>query len=606
MKRNYKLILTFATLISGFLIGLIGFVIAGAIPMFASFNISDNPWLIGLVASSVILGIVIGILTAKMVSKKMGRKSVIMLSTTFFILSSVISAFYINHVFFIIARIFGGVGAGFLLVIIPITVCEFTNNGEKAKILDLFQKGILSGILFVLVANFIIVTLIDDDEVAWKLMFCIIQLPAAILALVFINFPESPVWLYSKNRINEARRSYNNYTNDYLSESEFKQYINRYNILTEKTGGYITKERSTVVLVLVFIFLYQLSGISVILLYSPVIVCLTGVQLQSSFLAAILFGVIYSFISMGFWRFLGRIWGRYQIYLGLLIIFLSLLMVSFTFSKAYLRIDQASINKVSYALQSEMIKRNLQFEDNSKVRIDSVLFGNDEAKIYRNGIIIQKLKYSEELINEGILEAEFITEILRKYEGVDFFEGIGFFKKIRSRLLAELIFHVNSNKDSRNDFAFSDEIIHKRSSRISTYETANEILNSRFNLYRTVLLEHALNINNTLLIISLAGAFLGFSVSMGGSAHAIYHSVFSNLSYDTGNLLVLVFNGVIYFLLVFLFPIEVQKFGFRGTFLIYAFIVTVLLIIILINNKNSRIKALFENNTEDENNKSNY
>jgi MFS transporter, putative metabolite:H+ symporter len=180
---------------------------------------------IGLPTLLNLFGYVIGALILSPLADRFGRRDILLLTLVITGLGSLITAFVQDYTFFIIARVITGIGVGADLALVATYINEVAPSNGRAKYTSLIfimsSLGAFLGIWLGLIlttpaANFplglpfaqatvqIVHGLPQFAGSGWRWMYGI----GAILALVGIalrfRLPESPRWLISQGRIQEA------------------------------------------------------------------------------------------------------------------------------------------------------------------------------------------------------------------------------------------------------------------------------------------------------------------------------------------------------------------------------------------------------------------
>jgi SP family sugar:H+ symporter-like MFS transporter len=114
---------------------------------------------------------------------------------------------------FIIARFIGGVGVGAASVLSPVYISEVTPAGIRGRLSSLQQIMIITGLTGAFVANYALAHWAGGSQAtlwlglpAWRWMFWMQVVPAAIYFLALLLIPESPRFLVIKGREAEARK----------------------------------------------------------------------------------------------------------------------------------------------------------------------------------------------------------------------------------------------------------------------------------------------------------------------------------------------------------------------------------------------------------------
>ncbi len=166
---------------------------------------------IGVNVGAILVGSSIGAFTAGRLADRIGRRSVMMLAAILFLVSALLAGAAASSALFIIARIIGGLGVGAASVISPVYISEVTPAAIRGRLSSVQQVMIISGLTGAFVANFALARYAGGSTAdfwlgyaAWRWMFWLQAIPAAIYLLALLVIPESPRYLVVKGRDKEA------------------------------------------------------------------------------------------------------------------------------------------------------------------------------------------------------------------------------------------------------------------------------------------------------------------------------------------------------------------------------------------------------------------
>ncbi|KAF7173653.1 hypothetical protein CNMCM5623_005891 [Aspergillus felis] len=165
----------------------------------------DNPsgtWL-GLLNAVMFLGGVILAFPAAWLSDTIGRRYTIMIGIVILTLGAAIQGASQNIATFIVSRFIVGLGVEIAIVPAPVLITEIAYPTHRAKVTGLFQTCFYIGSIASSWITFGTFTL--GSTWSWRIP-SIMQAFFPLVQLVGILFvPESPRWLVSKNKLEEAR-----------------------------------------------------------------------------------------------------------------------------------------------------------------------------------------------------------------------------------------------------------------------------------------------------------------------------------------------------------------------------------------------------------------
>ena len=161
----------------------------------------------GAVTSCYELGCFFGALAAMYLGDKYGRKPLIITGAIIIIIGTFISIFpFKNHWalgHFVIARVVTGIGNGFNTATIPIYQAELSDPKYRGRLVNLEGSFVAVGTLIAYWIDFGLSY--ASGSVSWRLPISLQIVFAGYVLITIIGLPESPRYLISKNKIDEAR-----------------------------------------------------------------------------------------------------------------------------------------------------------------------------------------------------------------------------------------------------------------------------------------------------------------------------------------------------------------------------------------------------------------
>ncbi|MDX3900820.1 MAG: sugar porter family MFS transporter [Sphingobium sp.] len=166
---------------------------------------------IGVNVGAILVGSSIGAFGAGRMADMIGRRGVMMLAAILFLLSALLAGAAGSSAIFIFARIVGGLGVGAASVISPVYISEVTPAAVRGRLSSVQQVMIISGLTGAFVANFTLARYAGGSTAplwlgyeAWRWMFWLQAIPAAIYFLALLVIPESPRYLVARGRDAQA------------------------------------------------------------------------------------------------------------------------------------------------------------------------------------------------------------------------------------------------------------------------------------------------------------------------------------------------------------------------------------------------------------------
>jgi SP family sugar:H+ symporter-like MFS transporter len=203
--------LSVAAAVGGFLFGFDSSVINGAVDSIQG-NFEMNDVLTGFVVAVALLGCAVGAILAGGLSDRWGRLRVMFLGAVMFFVSSIGSALTFSVPDLILWRVIGGLGIGIASVVAPAYIAEIAPRQIRGGLASLQQLAITLGIFTALLSDAVLAWSAGSAASdlwlgleAWRWMFLVGVVPAAVYGILSFTGPESPRYLISKGRMEEAR-----------------------------------------------------------------------------------------------------------------------------------------------------------------------------------------------------------------------------------------------------------------------------------------------------------------------------------------------------------------------------------------------------------------
>jgi SP family sugar:H+ symporter-like MFS transporter len=166
---------------------------------------------IGVNVGAILVGSALGAFGAGRLSDVIGRRAVMMLAAALFLASAFLAGAAPSSAVFILARIIGGLGVGAASVTSPVYISEVTPAHMRGRLSSIQQVMIISGLTGSFVMNYLLAHFAGGSTAAlwmqlpaWRWMFWLQALPAAIYFVSLITIPESPRYLVMKGREADA------------------------------------------------------------------------------------------------------------------------------------------------------------------------------------------------------------------------------------------------------------------------------------------------------------------------------------------------------------------------------------------------------------------
>jgi sugar porter (SP) family MFS transporter len=190
---------TFGGLLFGYDTG----VINGALrPMTTELGLT--PITEGIVTSSLLFGAAAGAVGGGRLSDAWGRRKTIVLLAVMFLAGTLACVFSPNFEVMVLGRIILGLAVGGASTVVPVYLAELAPYEIRGSLAGRNELMIVVGQLAAFVINAIIGNVWGDVGGVWRFMLAVAALPAIALFFGMLRMPESPRWLISKGRAQEA------------------------------------------------------------------------------------------------------------------------------------------------------------------------------------------------------------------------------------------------------------------------------------------------------------------------------------------------------------------------------------------------------------------
>jgi sugar porter (SP) family MFS transporter len=294
MNKKYVYWVVFVAVNGGLLFGLNMAGISGAVDMIKSkFNLNDSG--LGTVAALLTIGCLIGALITGSFTEKYGRKKIMITTAVLFIVSALGCALANSSILLITFRLLSGLVVGMTSVVGPMYISEVSPAYNRGRLVSMNQFAITFGILLAYVIDYILFGL---GENSWRYMLAV---PSAfgVVYLVFLitSLPESPRWLLSKNREDEAINVMRKIGGQKLIDNELPEMEKI--ILVERNESKISlkeifknKTGKIVLIGTLLAAFQQITGINAVIMFAPNIFQAAGSATDNSLFQSIVVGLV--------------------------------------------------------------------------------------------------------------------------------------------------------------------------------------------------------------------------------------------------------------------------------------------------------------------------
>ncbi|MFI0732652.1 sugar porter family MFS transporter [Streptomyces sp. NPDC021225] len=380
ISRRLRMITVIATF-GGLLFGYDTGVINGALPYMTD-DLGLTPVTEGMVTSSLLLGAALGAVVGGRMSDARGRRRTILTLAVLFFVGALGATLAPTTAVMIVARFVLGLAVGGASVTVPVYLAEVSPAERRGALVTRNELMIVSGQLLAFTSNAIIANVGGESGGVWRWMLVIATAPAVVLWFGMLVMPESPRWLASQSRFNDALDVLKQVRSQARAEAELAE-VSALAVKDEreKLGGWQDVKSVPWVRKLMFIgfgiaIVQQITGVNTIMYYGTQILTDAGFASDSALTANIANGVISVLATfVGIWL-LGRVDRRPMLMTGQLGTTAALLLIGvfslvlpagdgrayavLAMTITFLAFQQGAISPVTWLMLSEIFPMRMR------------------------------------------------------------------------------------------------------------------------------------------------------------------------------------------------------------------------------------------------------
>jgi sugar porter (SP) family MFS transporter len=244
------------------------------------------------IAASILVGAVIGALTCSRLAERRGRHGTLLLIGVVFVAGSLAASLSPDPITLSLSRLVLGFAVGGATQTAPVYVAELAPTAHRGRLVLFFQIAIGVGIVIATITG-------AAKVIDWRVAIGMAAVPAAIMFVLMLKLPESPRWLAREGHLDRARQALarvRHRDSDLSAEiEEIKE-----NVRAEKrasTRGWAGLKAAWVRPALVvgcgLAVFTQLSGIEMIVYYTPTILTDNGFSDSTALRVSVALGLTY-------------------------------------------------------------------------------------------------------------------------------------------------------------------------------------------------------------------------------------------------------------------------------------------------------------------------
>ena len=343
---GYLIFLSVVAALGGFLFGYDTAVISGTIAQVTQLFQLDTlqqGWYVG----CALIGSIVGVLFAGILSDKLGRKMTMIISATLFSTSALGCAISADFTQLVVYRIIGGVGIGVVSIVSPLYISEVAVAQYRGRLVSLYQLAVTVGFLGAYLINYQLLAYAESGNQlsmdwlnkifvteVWRGMLGMETLSAVLFFIIIFFIPESPRWLIVRGKeekaVNILERIYNSVSE---AASQLKETKSVLTSETKSEWAMLMKPGifKAVIIGVCIAILGQFMGVNAVLYYGPSIFENAGLSGGDSLFYQVLVGLVNTLTTVLALVIIDRVGRKQLVYYGVSGMVVSLLLIGIYF-----------------------------------------------------------------------------------------------------------------------------------------------------------------------------------------------------------------------------------------------------------------------------------
>ena len=343
---GYLIFLSVVAALGGFLFGYDTAVISGTIAQVTQLFQLDTlqqGWYVG----CALVGSIVGVLFAGILSDKLGRKLTMVISAVLFSTSALGCALSADFTQLVIYRIIGGVGIGVVSIVSPLYISEVAVAQYRGRLVSLYQLAVTVGFLGAYLVNYQLLAWAESGTQlgvdwlnkvfiteVWRGMLGMETLPAILFFIIIFFIPESPRWLIVRGKelkaVNILEKIYNSITE---AKSQLKETKSVLTSETRSEWSLLMKPGifKAVIIGVCIAILGQFMGVNAVLYYGPSIFENAGLSGGDSLFYQVLVGLVNTLTTILALVIIDKVGRKKLVYYGVSGMVVSLILIGLYF-----------------------------------------------------------------------------------------------------------------------------------------------------------------------------------------------------------------------------------------------------------------------------------
>lgn len=293
--RRLDLIAIVATF-GGLLFGYDTGVINGALEPMKD-DLGLTPYTEGLITATLLLGAALGAMIGGRLNDSLGRKKTLTIVAIGFFVGTMGGVLAPDLLVMLPSRVILGLAVGAASVTVPVYLAELAPTERRGSLSGRGELAIVVGQMLAFIFNAIIANLWGHHDGVWRYMLAVAAVPAVALFVGMLKMPESPRWLISQGRHDDALEVLMQVRNRERAEAEMAEVEHlAEEEAASQTGGWsdlaVPWIRRIVLIGCGLAVAQQLTGINSIMYYGTKLLEEAGFSERAALIANIANGVL--------------------------------------------------------------------------------------------------------------------------------------------------------------------------------------------------------------------------------------------------------------------------------------------------------------------------
>jgi sugar porter (SP) family MFS transporter len=311
--KRFVYLATAISALGGMLFGYDIGVISGAI-LFVRTAFGLSTGMEEIVVSSVLCGSLVGAGAGGVLADRLGRRKLLIATAIVFGCGAVGAAVAQGPFELIAARLIAGVAIGIASFVAPLYISEIAPVAIRGELVSINQVAITAGIVISYLIDYAFA-----PSGAWRWMFALAVVPAAVFGVGLLFVPDSPRWLAGRGRIDQARAVLNRIRAADKVEGELKEI--QQSVSKQRAGWSELLSplvRPALIVGVGLAIAQQFTGINTVIYYAPTILKFAGFSSSSvAILASVGIGLVNVVLTLVAMQLIDRIGRRPLLLLSL-------------------------------------------------------------------------------------------------------------------------------------------------------------------------------------------------------------------------------------------------------------------------------------------------